>query len=466
MQNSDYHWPGPFKTVMAHQKTTTCFMVNNPRSFVLNDMGTGKTASTLWALDYLLLTGKIKRALIVAPLSTLERVWRDEAFKILTSRRVEVLHGSAKKRRDLYNQQWDIGIINYDGLPILEDQIKADTSLTAIVVDEATAYRNTTINRFKLMYKLSERMDYLWLMTGTPTPQEPTDAYGLAKLLRNGRAPKFFGSFKRATMRQITQFKWIPKPDGYEKAFNILQPAVRYHKEECVDLPPMTIQSWDIALSAHQKLAYKLMQKKMKVEFANASGELPAVNAADKINKLRQIACGVVRDTAANEYLVLDHKPRLAATMDAIEQASAKCIVVVPFKGIINQLAHEIGKHHSVGVINGDVPTKERNQLVTEFMNTPDPHTLLVHPRVMAHGLTLTAADTMVFYAPIYSNEETQQIIQRINRPGQTKKMTVVRLGATALEWRIYDSTERRAEGEAFLLDLYREVLTATSLSA
>lgn len=456
MSLSNYQWPGPY-TPMSHQIETTRFMADNPRSFVLNDMGTGKTASALWAIDYLIEHGYIEKALIVAPLSTLERVWRDEAFKLITHRRVQLLYGAAQKRKEAYERDWDIGVVNYDGLPILAKHIATDSKLNCILVDEATAYRNSNIARFDLMERLSERMDYFWLMTGTPTPQAPSDAYGLAKILRNGLAPKFFGSFRRATMFEARPHRWVPKPDGYEKAFRILQPAIRYRKEECIDLPPMTIQGWDIDLSKQQRTAYKYMQKKMKLEFSHSGGHITAVNAADKINKLRQIACGVIRDTKAGEYLVLDHKPRLEATLEAIEHASAKTIVVVPFKGIINHLAYEIGQHYSVGLINGDVSTKRRNQLVTEFMNTPKPHVLLVHPRVMAHGLTLTAADTMVFYAPIYSNEENQQIIQRINRPGQTRKMTVVQLGATGIEWQMYNTIDKRAEGEARLLNLYKQ---------
>lgn len=451
----NYNWPGPFKP-MSHQIETTSFMVYNPRSFVLNDMGTGKTASALWAIDYLLKQKEISRAIVVAPLSTLERVWRDEAFKLLTNRRVQLLYGSSEKRKELYKEDWDIGIINYDGIPILSKHIKEDKRLNCMLIDEATAYKNSQIQRFDLMYALSERMKFFWLMTGTPTPQYPTDAFGLAKLMRNKRAPRFFGSFRRSCMYQVAQHRWIPKKDGYEKAYQILQPAIRFHKEECIDLPPMTIQSWEIDMSPQQKKAYKYMQKKMKVSFSNSPEDLTASNAADKINKLRQISCGVIKDTKSGEYLVLDHGPRLEATLEGIEHAAAKSIVVVPYKGIINHLAYEIGKHYSVAVINGDTPTKQRNQIITEFVHSSKPHVLLVHPKVMAHGLNLVQADTMIFYAPIYSNELTQQVIQRINRPGQVRSMTVVQLGATSLEWDIYSSVDRSAEGEAFLLSLYK----------
>ena len=451
----DYSWPGPFKP-LKHQVVTTKFAIDNNRCFILNDMGTGKTASSLWAADYLMSQGLVRKTLVVAPLSTLERVWRDESFKLLTHRRTQLLYGSAERRRKLYDERWDIGIINFDGIKVLADRIEADRELDLFIVDEATAYRNAQTARWKLFNRLTKDRKRVWLMTGTPCPQDPTDAFGLAKLLGGSNVPKFFGSWKRATMRQISEFKWVPKPDGYAKAFQLLQPAVRFKKEDCLDLPPMTFQSWEVELTKAQQTAYRDMQKKMKVEWSNHGESLPAVNAADKINKLRQIACGVVKDTQTGEYIGLPCRHRIDAVLDAIEMAAAKVIVVVPFKGAIQHVAREIKKHYTCAVINGDVSPRKRGQIIREFCEANDPHVLLVHPKVMAHGLTLTVADTMVFYAPIYSNEETQQVIQRINRPGQTRSMTVVQLGATSLEWSIYQAVDRRAEGENFLLSLYR----------
>lgn len=450
-----YQWPGPWKP-FDHQRVTAEFLVDHKRCFLLNDMGTGKTASALWALDALMHAGKIRRALVVAPLSTLQRVWLSEAFKLLMHRKAVVLHGSRDKRQKLYDSDWEIGIVNFDGVNVLKKQIASDDRLDAVAIDEATAYRNSQTARFKLMQQLAREKEYLWLMTGTPCPQEPTDAYGLALLLGVPNTPKFFAQFRRMTMNQISEFKWVPKPDGYEKAFHLLQPAIRYDKEDCTDLPPLTTQQWEVDLTPEQRHAYKNMQRKMVLQFKEEGDDIVAANAADKLNKLRQIACGVIRDAETESYVPLPFKPRLDATLEAIEQASAKSIVVVPFKGAIRHVAEGIRKHYSCEIINGDVPIGQRNDIVERFCNTKDPHVLCVHPKVMAHGLTLVEADTMIFYAPIYSNEETQQIIQRINRVGQTRSTTVVEIGATPLEWEIYNHIERRADGEKSLLEMFK----------
>lgn len=456
-----YTFPGPY-TPYKHQKTTARFIIAHPRCFVLDEMGLGKSASVLWAYDYLATKAQAKRLLIIAPLSTLTRVWRDECFKLLMHRNVVVLHGTAQKRRTLYaDSNWDIGIINYDGVKILAPQIEQDIAsgrLNMVVCDEASIYRNSQTKRFKLLRELLAPVERLVLATGTPCPEAPTDAFGLAKMLGNENAPKYFGAWQRATMIQASQFKWVPRPDGYEQAYKILQPAVRHIKADCIDLPPVTTQEHTAELTTEQKVAYKSMTKEMVIEFRD-SDDLTAAHAADKINKLRQIACGVIKDTETGEYIVLNHAPRIAVTLEAIEQASAKSIIVVPFKGIIYELERALRRCHTTAVINGDVSATKRNDIIERFRNTPDPKVLLVHPKVMAHGLTLVEADMMVFYAPIYSNEETKQIVERINRPGQTRSMTIVRLGATALEWEIYRRVEQKNIGEQGLLDMYKEAM-------
>lgn len=462
MRMADYKWPGPL-TPYAHQRATAEFIVEHRRCFVFNDMGTGKTASALWAIDYLMQQREVRRVLIVAPLSTLNRVWLDEAFKLLTHRRLVLLHGAAKERKQKYLSDWEIGIINFDGVQILADQIAADKKLDMVVIDEASAYRNITTRRYKTMLRLTKDMPRLVLMTGTPCPEAPTDAYGLARLLHVENLPVTFGRWRDMTMRQVSQFKWVPKPDGFKAAFQILQPAIRFRKEDCIDLPPVVFETLEVDLSAEQRQAYQAMRKRMALEFDDET-TITAVHAADKINKLRQIACGVVRDPVSEEYIVLDYRPRLEALLEVIAESSTKVIVVVPFKGIVYDLADKIARGYSCEVINGDVSLAKRNDIINRFRNTSDPHVLLVHPKVMAHGLTLTEAATMVFYAPIFSNEETKQIIERINRPGQKNKMLIVRMYGCSLEQKIYQKTAAKAINENDLLELFKqEILEQTA---
>ena len=449
-----YNWPGKFKPG-AHQIVMAEFLTLHKRGFNLSEMGTEKTAASLWAADWLMSVGLVRKALIVSPLSTLERVWLSEIFSVLMHRRAAIAHGDRTKRLATIKQDLDFYIINHDGLPInaVRSALIARGDIDLVIVDEGSAFCNAGTNRYKSLAKLLQPHQRLWLMTGTPCANAPSDAWALAKLVSPERVPPYFGTFRRQTMHQVTPFKWVAKPDAMDVVYDALQPAVRFRKRDCKDLPPVTTSNRTCDLTPDQKKAIDSMRKEMQVELKAKT--ITAVNAADKITKLRQILCGAVRDPLTGDYVTLDHKPRLSVLMECIEQAAAKVFVIVPFKGIVNELAKEVGSRYTVGVLNGDVPVAQRNKIITDFKTTDDPHVLLCHPQVMSHGLNLTEADMCVFYAPIYSNDQAQQVVERFNRSGQTRPMTVVRIGGHKLEWDIYKLLDERKLGQERILDLY-----------
>lgn len=462
-----YHWPRPakFTKVFDHQIATAEFLTLHNRAFVLNEMGTSKTASSLWAADYLMDKGFVNKCIIVSPLSTLELVWLDEIFQVLMHRSAVVLHGSREKRFELLDTDADFYIINHDGLKIIGDELKTRKDINLMIVDEAAAYRNGQTARYKILQNIIQPWHRLWLMTGTPCPNAPTDAWALAKLVNPSNVPAYFNQWRRQTMFQITQYKWAARPEAYEMAFRAMQPAVRFKKSECLDLPPVTFESRKVNVTAQQAALFKEMKREDAAEIA-AGVPITAVNAADKINKLRQILCGVVKDKATDTYVAVDHAPRVEALLDTIEQASAKVLVIVPFKGIINSLREQVdaawlkeGNGWECDVVNGDVAPTKRTEIFKRFRSDPSLKALLCHPKVMAHGITATEADMMIFYAPIYSNEESQQVMDRINRPGQTRKMTIVRLGAASLEWNIYAAVEGKRLNQETILDMYKREL-------
>jgi SNF2 family DNA or RNA helicase len=455
--HTSYTWPGKYKP-FDHQRVMAEFMSMHKRCFILSEMGTGKTASALWTADHLMQQGKVKRVLILSTLSTLERVWRNDIFDVLMHRTATVVHGTREQRMAELAKNVDFYILNHDGLCI-EDilkHIKRREDINLVIVDEASVYRNYDTKRYKALTRMLRDDMRLWLMTGTPCPNAPTDAWALARLIAPGRVPQYFGSFKRQTMMQVTQFKWVPKPDAYNIAYDAMQPAVRFKKADCLDLPPVTTTDRQCDVTFGQHRAFEQMRHLMQAEARDKA--ITAVNAADKINKLRQILCGAVKDPTTETYVTLPHQPRLKALLETIESASAKVLVIVPFKGIIQALATEVGKHYSVGVLNGDVSPRARDRIILDFKTTKDPHVLLCHPKVMAHGLNLTEADTLIFYAPIYSNDEFQQVTERFNRAGQTRKMTIVRIAAHPMEWEIYKMVDNKKTTQDNILALFKSI--------
>ena len=114
----DYSWPGMFKP-FDHQKTTAQFLTDNPRAFCFNEAGTGKTSSVIWACDYLMNQGILKRVLIICPLSIMYSAWQADLFKTAMHRRTAVAYGSATKRSKVINGGYEFVIINYDGVNIV-----------------------------------------------------------------------------------------------------------------------------------------------------------------------------------------------------------------------------------------------------------------------------------------------------------------------------------------------------------
>lgn len=452
-----YRWPGKFKPY-SHQVVMSEFLTLHRRALNLSEMGTMKTNAALWAADWLMETDRIHKVLILSPLSTLERVWQTDLFDTLMHRTCAIVHGSKAKRESALGADVDFYIMNHDGLGTeATDAIFRRADIDLIIVDEASMFRNPNTRKFKALAKLCSRSDIrLWMMTGTPCPNDPTDAWALAKLVSPDRVPKFPGHFKRQTMMQISQFKWVPRSDAYSIAFEAMQPAVRFKKIDCIDLPPVTVQDRQCDMSAEQKKAFNDLKATMVAD-AKSGKQIKAVNAADQIGKLRQILCGAIK-VGDDEYQPLDHKSRLDVLLETISEASAKVLVVAPFKGIVRALEKEIEPHYSVGVLNGDVSPAMRNKIINDFKTGPDPHILLCHPKVMAHGLNLTEADTLIFYAPIYSNDEFQQVTERFNRAGQVNKMTIVRMAAHPLEWEIYRLLANRQSTQNSILDLYKVV--------
>ena len=465
-----YDWPGKFLP-MAHQREMVEFMATHSRCFNLSEMGTMKTAAALWAADKLMKEGLIKKVLVIPPLSILVRVWQQELFDVLMHRVCSIVHGTREQRAAALAVNADFYILNHDGVAIgrtygprnqfmlgeLMKSVRDRQDINLVIVDEGQAFRNSKTDRYRALKAMLRPDQRVWWMTGGPCPNAPTDAWAQARIICPERVPTFFGSFRRETMMEISEHRWKPRVGSSLLAFNAMQPAIRFMKKDCIELPPVVTINLDAQLTKEQRIAYKAMHTFMVTE---AKGQkISAVNAADRIGKLRQILCGSIKDPITGEYLTYDHGPRLEVLKEVIDGASAKVLVVVPFKGIIEALDKELSKDYTVGVLNGDVSINVRNRIISEFKNGVDPHLLLCHPRVMAHGLNLTEADTLIFYAPIYSNDETQQVVERFNRVGQTRKMTIARIGAHALEWSIYGLIDSRKISQDSILDLYRRTI-------
>ena len=452
----DYDWPGTFKP-FEHQKVTAEFLSINRRAFCFNEAGTGKTSSALWAADYLMKQGEIKRVLVICPLSIMHSAWQDDVFSTCMHRSVAIAHGASNKREKIIdNKDYEIVIINYDGVGIVRENItKGEFDL--IIIDEANAYKSPSTIRWKTLAKLITPETRLWLMTGTPAAQSPLDAFGLAKLVCPHRVPKFSAAWRDKVMYQITRFKWVPKKTAKDDVFKALQPAIRFSKEDCLDLPEVMYQTREVPLTPVVQRYYKSLKEQFLIE---AAGEqISTVNAAANLSKLLQISGGAVY-TDKKEVVEFDIRPRLSALDEVLDQTEHKVLVFVPFRHTIEVVGRHLNKQGiSTEIINGSVSANDRARIITQFQSLDDPRVLIIQPQSASHGVTLTRADTIVFWSPVISVETYLQCIARIDRYGQKNKMTVVHIQGSDVERKMYAMLQGKVDLHTKLVDLYREIL-------
>lgn len=322
------------------------------------------------------------------------------------------------------------------------------------LVHNCNAYKTNTTRRWKALASILTPETYLWMMTGTPASQSPVDAYGLAKLVNPEGVPRFFTAWRDQVMQKLTLYKWAPKPDAKDQVFEALQPAIRFTKAQCLDLPPVVTMTREVPLTPQQAKYYNMLKDQMVVQ---AAGEtISAVNAAAAVSKLLQISCGAAY-TDDKEVVEFDAAPRLSVLEEVLEETDRKVIVFALFTSAIDSIhRHLLKKNISAEIINGSVTPSKRGQIIHRFQNEPDPRVLVMQPAASAHGITLTAADTVVFYGPLMSVEQYIQCCARADRKGQTSdKVTVVHIQGSAMEKRMFEALKGKVSDNSLLTEMF-----------
>lgn len=452
----DYKWPGLY-TPFNHQKITSQFLSLRDRAFCFNEAGTGKTSSVIWAADYLMSLGLVRRVLIVCPLSIMYSAWQADIFKTAMHRSVGVAYNTdPNRRKKIISGSYEFVITNYEGVGIAAQEI-GKSGFDLIVVDEANAYKTVSTKRWRVLNRLLTPDTKLWMLTGTPAAQSPLDAFGLAKLVAPSAVPRTHSVWRDKVMTQVTRFKWLPKPMARATVFAALQPAIRFTKAECLDLPPVVYQTRDVPLTLQVSRYYKALKTQLLIEAAGE--EISAVHAGAALSKLLQISGGAVY-TDKHDVVEFDVSPRLKALMEVLEETEHKVIVFVPFRHTIDLVAKHLTKEGvTTEQIHGDVSARERSNIINRFQTMESPRVLIIQPQSASHGVTLTAANTVVFWSPVMSVETYIQCIARIDRVGQVNHMTVVHLQGSEVERKMYTMLQGKVDMHEKLVDLYKQEL-------
>lgn len=466
------------------------FLVMRRNGCVFITGNTGKTMSALWGAEYLLQEGFIRRVLIVCPKSCMHDVWANALFECLPHRSSIILHGDRNKRLDNLAKDTEFCIINHDGITALSKEVVKGKSskmvceellnqFDLIIYDEADVLCNHRTKLYKAFESLIQPETWLWLMTGTPTPNQYADAWGLLKLVvrevvyRNQRINSWT-KFRELVMYRINQYKWGNRYGSKDILFELMQPAIRFTKAQCFDAKEVKPEYRTSEMTAEQKKAYWQMQKDGKVHRGEDDPAVVAKNAAIKLAKLLQISMGAVKDEY-DQKVSFDSKYRLNTLREVLheagvkpydapnEEASKKSIVFMPYKYTMEDVhTHLTEKGYRCTIVNGDVGEAQRRQRFKGFKGVGAEslyEVLIAHPEVTAHGLDLTVAESIIWYAPCYGNRLYAQGNERIQGAVQKGDPVIFEIVCTKLEKERFETLKKGSLTQAELLSMYERAL-------
>lgn len=380
--STHYSWPGRY-TPFRHQRDTSAFFTLNSRCFCFNDMGLGKSLSALWAADFLQNEGILNRVLILTTMSCMEPVWQHEIFTNFMHRTSMVVHGSAARRKLMIGEDVDFYIMNHEGLrvPGIVEALLERNDIDLIVVDEASMMRNSRTKTYAMFKKLLKPNHWLWMLTGQPCPNGPEDAFGLGQLVAPKRLPQYFTRWQAETMVKVNQFKWVPKPDAMKKVHEALQPAIRFNKDECLDLPPVVYLNRNAELSSEQVKAYRTMKEHLRI--TQAGEPITAVNAAVKLSKLLQICC-IAYDTpvlSSRGWIPIQEITSQDKLWDGVEWVTHAGVIykgrqsTINCGGVFMTPEHEILMNHGWISAKDFINANARNKFDWPEIRLPDSYT-------------------------------------------------------------------------------------------
>jgi SNF2 family DNA or RNA helicase len=450
----NYAYPGPFNP-MYHQSETVKFLLDYDRAYVANGLGTGKTLSALWAADCLMDLGQVRRVLIVAPVSAMWNAWVPALSGTIPNRRFKLLKGTARKKtQDSQDLTYKYLIVNPESLHIIEQHLPM---VDLVIADESTKFKTWKAKRTQALYRICKERK-IWMMSATPAPQDPTDAYAQIRIIKNGKYMSYM-AFRDMTMLKLGQFKWVPRYNAVDIIARELQPCIRFSRDECLDLPDLSIIDHKVPLSPEQENAVKSLQAKAVAEIAGT--QITAVNAGVIVSKILQVQSGAVYgetdDDGNKEILKLNASSVMESIEDIIEGNENPVIVYVSFRSTVTALVDYLSsKGIAVAGITADVAGAKRQEIF-EKIQKKELKAVVAVASTISHGVTLTASDTIIWATPPVSFETYDQANGRIYRKGQTKKCVIYRLYYDAFSNSLLKRLDKKISLQESLLQMLQD---------
>lgn len=446
---------------MPHQLQAAKFLADNKRSFNLSEPQTGKTYSLLMGFDYLHKFENVRKCLIYSTLSGVESTWHQTVLDTFSNYSVGVLpNGNTKKIIEVFSQDLQIYITNHDTVKNKEffNALLKRKDIDIVLWDEHDVISNASTDMTKMFKNSLKPHQRVLLASGTPTGSKPTAAWSPVRIISPQNVPPYFGKFREMVQYKVGQFQWVNRKNCNEIVHKAMQPAICFLKKDVLTkLPELRHVRVECSLSAEQKKMYDSMRKTMQMEH-HSGDKILAVNVADKVGKLLQIALGAYK-IGEEEYQEIDCQDRLDKIIGCLKSTPRKSIVFVPYRGAMQIYHREICKYFSCEMVHGGTSSSARNKIFNNFKNAPNPHVLLAHPETTSHSLSFYISDKILWSGPAQSGLNFLQANERIASASQEHPMTLFFIGATQIEWKRFDTLIANREDQTALLQLYQAVV-------
>jgi SNF2 family DNA or RNA helicase len=443
-------------------------------------MGCGKSLAAVAITGRLYLDGHIKRVLVVAP-SSVCPVWPAEYAKFADfPHRVKMLLGTKDKRLKALKaltapvvagatDPLRVAVINYESTWRLEDELAAFAP-DMIICDESQRIKGHTAAQSKAMHRLGDAAKFKLTLTGTPMQQDVRDIWSQYRFL----APDVFGRNFYAFQNRFCVFggygnhQYLGPRNIDELTRKMHSIALRVRKKDCLDLPEKSFEDHPVLLEDDAAKLYERIRKESYAELESGGTVTPNI-VLTKLLRLQQIVGGFLTDDDGKSHAVSTAK--LGAATELIETLCVDecrklvifCRYTAEYDALMaraNKALSDLGPYEHVVGIRGGVDAVTRGRIVEQFQNNPGVRVFIGNIQACAEGLTLTAADTMLYYSIGWSLGQYLQSQDRIHRIGQRNACTYINLVVPGtVDEKVLAALHRKDDLAKKVVDNWRDLL-------
>lgn len=417
-----------------YQVVVKDYIKTHPCAAVILDMGMGKTATTLSAIQELIYDDfEVSKVLVVAPLRVASTVWSDEIdqWSELNQLTYSKILGTPKQRLAALEKEADIYIINRENLPWLVDACHPHYKWDMVVIDELSSFKSWQSKRFKEFMKMRPFMKRVVGLTGTPSSNGLMDLFAEFKVIDMGeRLGRYIGEYRSRYFREGARnghivYNYIPMDYAESQIFDkISDITISMKALDHLEMPELLSRKVMVQLSKKEQSVYASLEKDLVLPYLEDT-DITASSAATLTNKLVQLANGAIY--ADNQDVVAIHDKKLDALEDILEAANGEPVLIAYwFKHDYERIMNRLEKLGIDGVsIKDDESIRAWNNRMVKVG--------LIHPASSGHGLNLQkGGHHLVWFGLTWSLELYQQTNARLWRQGQGSETVVIQHLVTA----------------------------------